>query len=165
MQQFRPILFRYGGAVLVTALAVLVRWLLDPWLGDLLPLAVLFGAVAFAVWYGGSRPAVGAAAGGYLASRWLVMPPRRAFWVFDFPQVLALATYGVSCAIIIIFARAAHGARQDAEQQARRRGLAVQALLRQHEENEQLLQTPPAVVWIANDPDCRSITGSEYANR
>jgi K+-sensing histidine kinase KdpD len=110
----RPILLRYGGAVLAAALAVLVRWVLDPWLGDLLPLAVLFGAVAFAVWYGGSWPAVVAAAVGYLACDWLFMPPRGAFGFIDFPHVLALATYVLSCAIIIIFAKAVHGARQDA---------------------------------------------------
>jgi hypothetical protein len=44
---------RYGGAVVFTALAVLVRSLLDPVLGDSLPLATLYGAVAFAAWLGG----------------------------------------------------------------------------------------------------------------
>lgn len=33
--------------------AVLVRWLLDPLMGDALPLVTLFGAVAAAVWLGG----------------------------------------------------------------------------------------------------------------
>jgi len=41
----RTILLRYVGAVVFTALAVLLRWLLDPWLGDRLPLSTPFGAV------------------------------------------------------------------------------------------------------------------------
>ena len=35
------------------AAAVLLRSLLDPWMGDTLPLVTLFGAVAAAVWLGG----------------------------------------------------------------------------------------------------------------
>jgi hypothetical protein len=46
------IFLHYGGALLFTALAVLVRWLLDPWPGDHLPLVTLYGAVALSVWLG-----------------------------------------------------------------------------------------------------------------
>jgi hypothetical protein len=35
--------------------AVLLRWLLDPLMGDALPPVTLFGAVAAAVWLGGYR--------------------------------------------------------------------------------------------------------------
>ena len=38
--------------------AVLLRLILDPLMGDSLPLVTLFGAVAIAVWLGGYRPAV-----------------------------------------------------------------------------------------------------------
>ena len=40
------------------ATAVLLRWLLDPLMGDALPLVTLFGAVAAAVWLGGYRVAI-----------------------------------------------------------------------------------------------------------
>ena len=36
------------------AAAVLLRWVLDPLMGDALPLVPLFGAVAASVWLGGS---------------------------------------------------------------------------------------------------------------
>ena len=39
------------------ALAIALRWLIDPILGDALPLVTLFGAVAVAVWTGGWRHA------------------------------------------------------------------------------------------------------------
>jgi hypothetical protein len=63
----RTILLPYGGAVIATALAVLVRSLLDPVVGDYLPLATLYGAVAFAVWLGGYRTALLSVVLGYFA--------------------------------------------------------------------------------------------------
>ena len=57
----------YFFALVVTAVAVGVRALLDPWLGDTLPFVTLYGALAAAVWYGGYRPAVLASIVGFLA--------------------------------------------------------------------------------------------------
>jgi hypothetical protein len=51
----RTINLRQGGAAVFTALAVALRWLLDPWQGDSFPFPTLFGAVALAVWLGGYR--------------------------------------------------------------------------------------------------------------
>ena len=70
------ILRRYGVAVLCTAGAVLLRWLLDPLLGDILPMSTAFGFVALAVWYGGWIPASLTAALCYLAHTWLFVEPR-----------------------------------------------------------------------------------------
>ena len=53
------------------AAAVLVRWALDPLMGDALPLVTLFGAVAAAVWIGGYRPAVLVTFLGYVACEYL----------------------------------------------------------------------------------------------
>ena len=38
--------------------AIALRWLLDPMMGDTLPLVTLFGAVAATVWVGGYRAAI-----------------------------------------------------------------------------------------------------------
>jgi membrane-associated PAP2 superfamily phosphatase len=54
----------YCMALAVLAAAVLLRWLLDPLLGDTLPLTTLFAAVGFAVWVGGYRTAPTASIGG-----------------------------------------------------------------------------------------------------
>ena len=48
----------YALAIAALVAAVLLRYLLDPWMGDSLPLVTLFGAVAAAVWIGGYRPAI-----------------------------------------------------------------------------------------------------------
>jgi signal transduction histidine kinase/ActR/RegA family two-component response regulator len=97
----QTILLCYGGALVFTILAVLVRWLLDPWLGDHLPLATLFGAVAIVVWLGGYRPALLAAALGYLACDWLFIEPRGAFGLGIARNFIGLVAYLVTCGIIV----------------------------------------------------------------
>ena len=47
--------------------AVLLRWFLDPLMGDALPLVTLFGAVAAAAWAGGYGAATVVAVLGYIA--------------------------------------------------------------------------------------------------
>src|ERR1044072_3070916 len=61
------------------ALAVFLRWALDPLMGDSLPLVTLFGAVAAAVWLGGYRVAVPVTIVGYVACHYLFMVPRFSF--------------------------------------------------------------------------------------
>src|SRR5215472_16854691 len=111
----RTTLLRYGGAVVFTALAVLLRWLLDPWLGDSLPFPTLYGAVALAVWLGGYRPALLAVILGYLACDWLFAEPRGAFALDSARNLLGLFAYLVSCAIIIGLGEAMHAARRRLE--------------------------------------------------
>src|SRR5439155_3453134 len=72
----RSTLMGYLVAVGATAAAVLLRWLLDPWMGNNLPLVTLYGAVAAAVCYGGYRPALVATALGFLACDYLFIEPR-----------------------------------------------------------------------------------------
>jgi K+-sensing histidine kinase KdpD len=69
----------YAVAFISVAATVGVRWALDPMLGDQLPLATLYGAVALTVWVGGYRPAVLAAVSGYLICNHVFMEPRGAF--------------------------------------------------------------------------------------
>ena len=66
----------YGISIAAVAAAVILRWLLDPFLGDTLPLVTLFGAVALAVWIGGWLPAAVAAVLGYAACHYLFIAPR-----------------------------------------------------------------------------------------
>ena len=72
-------LLEYGVAILAVAVAVFVRWLIDPWVGDDLPLATLFAAVAVAVGIGGYKPALLATVLGFLACLYLFIQPRRSF--------------------------------------------------------------------------------------
>jgi K+-sensing histidine kinase KdpD len=67
-------------AVSAAALVVVValRWLLDPILGDTMPLVTLYGAVALSVWVGGWRHAAPVALLGYMACNVLFIQPRGA---------------------------------------------------------------------------------------
>src|SRR4249919_2691598 len=92
----QPIVF----AIAALAAAVLLRWVLDPLMGDQLPLVTLFGAVAATVWTGGYLPALLVVVPGYLVCNYLFIEPRGAF-VTDVPFMVGLAAYLFTCAIII----------------------------------------------------------------
>lgn len=94
---------------------VLLRWLLDPWLGDQLPLVTLFGAVALAVWLGGYRLAVLATVIGYLACDWLFITPRGQFHFNNPDHFIGFGAYLFSCAIIIGFGEVMWVARYQAQ--------------------------------------------------
>jgi PAS domain S-box-containing protein len=93
------------------AAAVLLRWLLDPLMGDSLPLVTLFGAVAAAVWLGGYQAAIPVTLLGYAACHYLFIPPRGHFDLTTTANLVGLIAYLFTCSLIIVFgevARVAH---------------------------------------------------------
>ena len=102
----RSIVLRYAAALVFTALAVFLRWLLDPVLGDHRTLVTLYGAVAIAVWLGGYRPALLTAVSGYLACDYVFVQPRGNVLKLDERGYAGLILYLFSCAIIIGFGEA-----------------------------------------------------------
>jgi PAS domain S-box-containing protein len=100
----RNLVLGYAVAALAVAGAVLLRWLLDPVLGDHMPLATLYGAVAIAAWYGGYRPALLVVALGYLACDYLFIEPRGSFGLNVARNLVGLLAYLVSCGFIVGFA-------------------------------------------------------------
>ena len=113
----RRTLLHYGGAVVFTAVAVLLRSLLDPLMGDTLPLVTLFGAVAAAVWLGGYGPALIAVAFGYLACAYLFIEPRGSLGLSEARNLVGLIAYVFTCSLIIGFGEAMHAFRRRADQQ------------------------------------------------
>ena len=66
---------RYTAALAVTALALLGRWLLDPFLGNYTPYILLYGAVALCAIYAGFGPSVLSVILGLIgANYWFVAP-------------------------------------------------------------------------------------------
>jgi PAS domain S-box-containing protein len=102
-------------ALVAVAVAVALRWLLDPIMGDTLPLVTVFGAVAAAVWVGVYRPALLVMAVGYLTCAYLFIEPRGAFGLGESRNLVGLAPYLITCAIIIAFGEAMRVARRRAE--------------------------------------------------
>src|SRR5262249_28900690 len=86
--------------------AVLLRWLLDPLMGDTLPLVTLFGAIAVTVWFGGYRPALLAATIGYVACAYLFVEPRGSLGLGEVRNLVGFFAYIATCGIIIGFGEA-----------------------------------------------------------
>jgi PAS domain S-box-containing protein len=105
----------YAVASVAVAAAVLLRMLLDPWLGNAEPLTTVFGAVTVAIWLGGYRPAIFAALLGYLACDWLFLPPRGSFTLELPAERVGLAGYVMTCAIVIGFGEAVRAGRRSAD--------------------------------------------------
>ena len=106
----------YAVGLVAVVLAVLLRWLLDPLMGDSLPLVTLFGAVAAAVWLGGYRVAVPVTIVGYLACHYLFIAPRGHFNLSNRANVVGLVAYLFTCTLIIFFGEAARVAERRAHQ-------------------------------------------------
>ena len=101
----RPHGSAYAVAVTALAGAVLLRWLLDPLMGDSLPLVTLFGAVAAAVSVGGFRPALLVTIIGYLACHYLFIEPRPRISLST-AIVAGFIAYQFTCALIIVIGEA-----------------------------------------------------------
>ncbi|HEY6528709.1 MAG TPA: PAS domain S-box protein [Cellvibrionaceae bacterium] len=108
----RDSVLAYGVAIACLVAAVLLRWMMDPILGDTLPLVTLFGAAGAAVWIGGYRPAFFVAALGYLACNYLFIAPRGQLNLSHAQELVGLFLYLVSALIIIGFGEALRRARQ-----------------------------------------------------
>lgn len=103
----RASLKSYTFGLAAVALAVLLRWLLDPLLGNAFPLVTLFGAVAGAVWLGGYRVALPVTLIGYVACHYLFIPPRGVFNIADTTNQIGLVAYLFTCSLIIVFGEVA----------------------------------------------------------
>jgi PAS domain S-box-containing protein len=105
----------YAIALAAAAAAVLLRFLLDPWLGDRVPFITLFAAVAVSVWAGGYRAALVTTGLGFLFTDYLFIPPRGTFLMHDTGDRLGLALFLLTAVIIIGFGEAARKSRRSAE--------------------------------------------------
>lgn len=93
----------YAAGVAAVAVATLIRWILDPALGDYLPLITYFLAVLYAAWFTTLWPSVVVLVLGALACEFLFVAPRYSATLhFNDPQRLAdIARYVVVGASII----------------------------------------------------------------
>ncbi|HZH50216.1 MAG TPA: PAS domain S-box protein, partial [Nitrospira sp.] len=105
----------YAFAVVLTLLALLSRFALDPMLGDHLPYVTFFMAVAVTTWYGGLGASLTAVALSGLAANWFFVSPRHSLMVADVMYQVGYATYFIVCLAIVAFGQAARRARRRAE--------------------------------------------------
>lgn len=106
----------YGIALICLAVAVLIRWLLDPLLGDSLPYTPLGGAVAATVWLCGYRPAIVVTILGYAVCAYLFDQPRGSIIPTDPATIAGFGAYLFTCVLIISIGEAMRRARTRADQ-------------------------------------------------
>ncbi len=106
----------YAFAVFVAVAAVVLRWMLDPAVGDQFPFITLFGAVAAAVWFAGWLPAVFTALIGYLACEWMFVEPRGRVALDQMVNQVGFVAYALTTAFIISFGQAARRAQRVANE-------------------------------------------------
>jgi PAS domain S-box-containing protein len=97
----------YTLGLVAVGLAVLLRWVLDPLMGDAFPLVTLYGAVAAAAWLAGFRLAIPVSLIGYAACHYLFIPPRGNFDLGTLDNQVGFVAYLFTCALIITFAEIA----------------------------------------------------------
>jgi PAS domain S-box-containing protein len=113
-------LLQYVVPLAAVAAAVVIRWFLDPLLGDHIPYTTFFAAVAIASCVGGLRPALLAIVVGLVAALYFFVPPRYSFTVSTGPHLLGLAMYVIVSLIIAGIGEAMRVAQRRFAEQAER---------------------------------------------
>src|SRR5882762_3439340 len=92
---------RYAAALLATAVALVVRLALNPFLGDYVPYITLFPAVAFCAWYCGIGPSILSVVVALIGVKYWFIPPVHSLRIVGTVQVVGiLAFLVVSCALL-----------------------------------------------------------------
>jgi PAS domain S-box-containing protein len=128
---------RWIVALAAVAVALGLRFALDPWLGTAHPFPLFLGAVIVAAWFGGISPAIGAALLGYVAAEYFFTEPRGAITLLAPEEFAGLVTYAVSSALIVGLGGAMHAARRRAESS--------------EERFRRFMENSPAAVFMKDD--------------
>jgi signal transduction histidine kinase/CheY-like chemotaxis protein len=108
----------YGITLFALVVAVFVRWLLDPILGDHLAFVTLYVALAVAAWYGGLKPTLVVVVLGGLIAAYAFIPPRGSIEIALPLHRFQLISYMMAGIVIGLFGEAARVAQRRAEAKA-----------------------------------------------
>jgi PAS domain S-box-containing protein len=89
----RKLLLPYAVAVLAVAAAIIMRFLIDPFLGNHVPFITFFLAIVVASFYGGFWRGIGATVLGFFAAWYFFIPMRFSFAGISEPYMFGLVTY------------------------------------------------------------------------
>lgn len=106
----------YWIAIILVALAFLLRVLLDPWLGDQSPYLLFVVSVAVTGLYAGVRPALLAGALGTVAAYFCFVPPRYRWGFAGLSDAVGFGVYVLGVAGVILLTHARNRALEKAEQ-------------------------------------------------
>ncbi len=143
-QPLQSTVLRYGAAIAIALLAVVLRGALVPWLGPQIPFITMFAAVALSVWLAGTGPAILTTLLTAIGAQWLFLDigtlssgTRSA--------LVAQASYLFACGLIVLFGAA-----------VRRRGARAARAEREGRYSEQQLQSvidalPLLISYVGSD--------------
>jgi signal transduction histidine kinase len=94
--------FRYGLAVVVTGVALLLRQVLDPYLGNYTPFITMFPTVAVLAAYVGIGPSALSVVLGLLGVTYWFVPPRHSFAVWEHPVYLIAAVVYLIFGVVMV---------------------------------------------------------------
>lgn len=109
-----------AAAVLFSAVALALRWALDPWFGNDQPFITMFGAVALSAWFGGIRPALSSSLLGLFGANLLFVEPRGTIGIDDPASLASHLVYLLVCGLIVLLgahAGRAHRSLREREQE------------------------------------------------
>lgn len=112
-------IWRYGFAILVTGLILLLSLALGQVLEEAIPLVLFVIAVMVSSWYGGRGPGILASVLSVLAGNYFLMEPARAFALSSPTDWLRVGAFLVTAGVVSSLSEAMHAARRQAELQAR----------------------------------------------
>jgi PAS domain S-box-containing protein len=102
----------YLVALAAVCAALVLRVVLDPWLGARVPYITLFGAIIVAAWYGGAGPALFAAVTAWIVVQLLLVEPIGEIHLRGIEDVIELIAYTVSSVLIAGLGGAMQSARR-----------------------------------------------------
>jgi signal transduction histidine kinase/CheY-like chemotaxis protein len=92
---------KYASAMAIAAVALVIRWLLIPFVGPDAPYATMMGAVALTVWLSGWAPAAVTALLGFIGTALAIGRPLGTLPVDGIHTVVGVALYASTCGLII----------------------------------------------------------------
>ena len=96
-----PVLAKYALALALTSASLVLRWLLDPLLGNRVPVAVVIPVVVFLAVFVGPGPAVLAALGALLGAIYFFVLPHNSPAIHDTGSAILIGFYLLICGAII----------------------------------------------------------------
>ena len=154
----------YSLAVVSVLLAFLLRFLLDPWLGDQSPYVVFVVAVAITGLYAGVRPAWVATALGAVVAYVCFVPPRYRWGFAGISDAVGFGVYLLAAIAVVLLTHARIRAAAKAEQSLKSQVEAERRLLDAETLFRHFMDHSSACAYL-RDEDGRCVYANEAARR
>jgi PAS domain S-box-containing protein len=167
MPDLRPsTLSSYSVAVAALIIATIVRYALDPLVGDRTAYATYYAAVAAVAFFGNFGAAMTAMVLSAIVANYLFVPPRAGVTIPAGPDLVALALFLANGLLVALLAERLNLVRQRLSEAARTQAQHAETVLKERARLEAIISSIPGIVWEAwgspDSPQQRIEFVSEY---